>query len=195
MRVAALRIGAGLVLACLASPAWAGPTGEPEPELRALMSAAAAQASSFDDRYLAEVWLTDMSQRLARHVPKALPDPAQRLSFLRMVHAEATRAMISPQLVLAVIDAESAFQRLAVSSTGALGYMQIMPFWLEEIGQQGDNLFHGATNLRMGCTILKYYLDREKGSYVRALARYNGSTGKPDYPYLVLNKLERRWAR
>jgi len=136
MRVAALRIGVWLVLACLASPAWAGPTGEPEPELRALMSAAAAQASSFDDRYLAEVWLTDMSQRLVRHVPKALPDPAQRLSFLRMVHAEATRAMISPQLVLAVIDAESAFQRLAVSSTGALGYMQIMPFWLEEIGRQ-----------------------------------------------------------
>lgn len=173
----------------------AGPTGEPEPALRALMAEAIKDADSFDDKYLAEVWLTDMSARMQRFVPKAIPDPALRLKFLKRVHAEATHAKISPELVLAVIDVESRFDRLAISSTGALGYMQIMPFWLEELGQQGNNLFHGETNLRMGCTILRYYLDMEHGSYVRGLARYNGSTGKPDYPYLVLDRLKRHWSR
>ena len=173
----------------------AGPTGEPEPALRALMAEAIKDADSFDDKYLAEVWLTDMSARMQRFVPKAIPDPALRLKFLKRVHAEATHAKISPELVLAVIDVESRFDRLAISSTGALGYMQIMPFWIEEIGQKGDNLFHGDTNLRLGCTILKFYIDREKGSWLRGLARYNGSTSKPDYPYLVLAKLNKRWLR
>ncbi|GAC1633156.1 MAG: hypothetical protein NVS9B10_28270 [Nevskia sp.] len=186
--------GIGL-LGLIASAAWAGPTGEPEPALRALMSEAIKDADSFDDKYLAEVWLTDMSARLQRYVPKAMPDAATRLRFLKRVHAEATRAKVSPELVMAVIDVESRFERLAISSTGALGYMQIMPFWIEEIGQKGDNLFHGDTNLRMGCTILKYYLEREKGSYLRGLARYNGSTGKLDYPFLVLQKLNQRWSR
>lgn len=185
-------LGLGLVLA---APAHAGPTGEPEPELRRLMAEAIEGADSFDDKYLAEVWLTEMSARIARHAPKAMPDLALRLAFLKRLHAEATRAKVSPELVLAVIDVESRFERFAISRTGALGYMQIMPFWIEEIGQKGDNLFHGETNLRMGCTILRYYLDREKGSYVRALARYNGSTGKPGYPYLVLQRLNQRWSR
>lgn len=177
-----------------AGAAHAGPTGEPEPELRALLAEAIKGADSFDDRFVADVWLTDMSARMARYVPKAIPDPLRRLEFLKRLHAEAARAKVSPELVMAVIDVESRFQRLAISSTGALGYMQIMPFWIEEIGKPGDNLFHGETNLRMGCTILRYYLDREKGSYVRGLARYNGSTGKPGYPYLVLDKLNRRWS-
>lgn len=175
--------------------AHAGPTGEPDPALRQLLSEAAARAWSFDDRYLAEVWLADMSQRISRYAPKALQEPSQRVNFLRLLHAEATAAKVSPELVLAVIDVESRFERLAVSSTGALGYMQIMPFWLEEIGGKGDNLFHGATNLRMGCTILRYYLDIEKNNYVKALARYNGSYGKPDYPFLVLSRLNSRWSR
>lgn len=182
-------------LFALASVARAGPTGEPDPELRALMAEAIKDADSFDDPYLAEIWLTDMSSRLRRYIPKALPEPESRLKFLKRVHAEATRAKLSPELVLAVIDVESRFERFAISRVGALGYMQIMPFWIEEIGKPGDNLFHGETNLRMGCTILRYYLDRERGSYVRGLARYNGSTGRPDYPYLVLDKLERRWSR
>lgn len=173
----------------------AAPTREPEPELRVLMKQAIEAATSFEDPYLAEVWLTDMAGRIARHAPKAMPDPAVRLRFLRLLHAEATRAGVSPELVLATIDVESRFERFAVSSVGALGYMQIMPFWIEEIGKPGDNLFHTPTNLRMGCTILKFYLDKEKGSYVRALARYNGSVGKPDYPYLVLDRLTRRWSR
>lgn len=186
-------VGAGLLFS--AGLALAGPTGEPDPELRALMSDAIKDADSFDDPYLAQVWLTDMATRMHRYAPKAFPEPEPRLRFLKRVHAEATRAKLSPELVLAVIDVESRFERFAISKVGALGYMQIMPFWIEEIGQQGDNLFHGDTNLRMGCTILRYYLDRERGSYVRGLARYNGSTGRPDYPYLVLDKLERRWSR
>jgi soluble lytic murein transglycosylase-like protein len=172
----------------------AGPTGEPEPELRARLAQAIQAGDGFDDRYDAEVWLADMSSRMVRKLPKAMPDAAQRLEFLRLVHAEATRAKLSPELVLSVIDVESGFDRLAVSTAGAFGLMQIMPFWLTEIGHDGDNLFQTRTNLRMGCTILRYYLDREHDSYVRALARYNGSTGKPDYPYIVLRVLNNRWS-
>ena len=178
-----------------AAAAGAAPSREPEPELRPLLKTAIDAATSFDDPQLAEIWLTDMSARMARHAPKAMPDPEVRLRFLRLLHAEATQAGVSPELVLATIDVESRFERFAVSSVGALGYMQIMPFWIEEIGRPSDNLFHTPTNLRMGCTILKFYLDKEKGSYVRALARYNGSIGKPDYPYLVLDRLTRRWSR
>jgi soluble lytic murein transglycosylase-like protein len=185
----------GLLTACCLSggAAVAGPTGEPEPELRARLAQAFHQADGFDDRYAAEVWFTDMSQRMRRFAPKALPDHVQRLDFLRQVHAEAARARVSPELVLAVINAESGFDRLAVSTAGAFGYMQIMPFWLEEIGQSGDNLFQTRTNLRMGCTILRYYLDSERNSYVRALERYNGSAGRPQYPYVVLRLLNKRW--
>lgn len=179
----------------LAGAAVAAPTRAPEAELRPLLKQAIESATSFDDPALAEVWLTDMSTRIARYAPKAMPDPETRLRFLRLLHAEATRAGVSPELALATIDVESRFERFAVSSVGALGYMQIMPFWIEEIGKPGDNLFHTPTNLRMGCTILKFYLDKENGSYVRALARYNGSIGKPDYPYLVLDRLTRRWSR
>ena len=183
-----------VALSFTTGPAVAGPTGEPEPELRARLVQAFDRADSFSDRYVAEVWLTDMSTRLLRYAPKALTDPIQRVEFLRALHAEATRAQVSPELALAVVQIESGFDRYAVSRSGAQGYMQIMPFWLDEIGQKGDNLFHTQTNLRMGCTILKFYLDRENNSYVRALARYNGSFGKADYPYLVLNALNKRWS-
>lgn len=189
------RLAAGLALLCLMPAAIAAPTRAPEPELLLMMKSAIDGDDGVDDRHLAELWMADMSGRLDRHAPKALPDPERRRTFLRLLHAEATRAGISPDLAMAVIDVESRFDRFAISSVGALGYMQIMPFWIEEIGQRGDNLFHTPTNLRMGCTILKFYLDKEKGSYVRALARYNGSLGKPDYPYLVLDRLKRRWSR
>ena len=172
----------------------AGPTGEPEPELRHRMAQALGDSNTFDDRYDAEVWLTDLSTRVHHYAPRALTEPKQRLEFLRLLHAEAARAKLSPELVLAVINIESGFDRLAISTTGAMGYMQIMPFWLDEIGHNGDNLFDTRTNLRMGCTILRFYLDREHDNYVLALARYNGSTGKPDYPYLVLNALNHRWS-
>jgi soluble lytic murein transglycosylase-like protein len=190
----AAALAALLCLGLAAAPAQAGPTGEPEPELRSRLAQAIRDGDGFDDRYAAEVWLTDMSSRMKRYQPKAMPDADKRLEFLRLVHAEAAKAKVSPELVMAVINVESGFDRLAISRSGAFGLMQIMPFWLKEIGQGGDNLFQVRTNLRMGCTILRFYLDQEQGSYVRALARYNGSSGKPNYPYLVLSQLNRRWS-
>ena len=111
------------------------------------------------------------------------------------MHQEAKRANLEPELVLAVIDVESNFDRFAISVAGARGLMQVMPFWLDEIGRPDDNLFHVQTNLRMGCTILRYYLDREDGSLTRGLARYNGSVGKVWYPRRVLKKLNSKWYR
>jgi len=178
----------------LAAPAQAGPTGEPEPELRARLAKAMQEGAGFDDRFAADVWLADMSTRMQRYVPKAMPDTAKRLDFLGLVHAEAAKAQVSPELVLAVINVESGFDRLAISRSGAFGFMQIMPFWLNEIGQGGDNLFDPRTNLRMGCTILKFYLDKEHNNYKRALARYNGSYGRANYSYLVLHQLNQRWS-
>lgn len=171
--------------------AHAGPTGEPEPELRALLKDAIAQSNTFQDRFDAEVWLVDMSGRIKR----SIPDDKERLEFLRLLHQEADRANITPELALAVIQIESGFKRFALSSAGAQGYMQIMPFWLREIAGPEENLFHTRTNLRMGCTILRYYLDREHGDLVKALQRYNGSYGKPQYPALVINALNKRWYR
>jgi soluble lytic murein transglycosylase-like protein len=192
---AGLRLAVGVLAWVLgAASAHGGPTGEPEPELRARLARAIQDQDGFDDRYDAEVWLTDMSTRMQRYVPKAMPDAAKRLEFLHQVHAESAKARISPELVLAVINVESGFDRLAISRSGAFGYMQIMPFWLQEIGQGGDNLFQMRTNLRMGCTILRYYLDIEHNNYKRALERYNGSYGRPDYPYLVLHLLNTHWS-
>ncbi len=162
---------------------------QPDPELREVLRAAAGAADSFDDRYDAEVWLTDMSRRLERQVK----DPEERISLLTRVHYEAARAELPPELVLAVIEVESNFDRYAVSVAGALGLMQIMPFWLNEIGRPDDNLLHMDTNLRYGCTILKFYLDKEKGDLRRALGRYNGSLGKRKYPNKVITKLSEKW--
>lgn len=180
-----------VLLATLSGVANAG-TQEPlEPELREKLRQAIDASDSFEDRFDAEVWLTDMSNRLERFVP----DAEERLRLLRLVHREATRAELPPELVLAVIDIESGFDRFAISVVGAQGLMQIMPFWLDEIGHPDDNLFHPRTNLRMGCTILKYYVDREKGDLGKALARYNGSAGKRKYPDKVFKVLSQRWFR
>ncbi|MEX2123969.1 MAG: transglycosylase SLT domain-containing protein [Woeseia sp.] len=163
----------------------------PDPVLRELLRQAASEADSFTDRFDAQVWLSDMSRRLARQVK----EPEERIAILKRVHYEATRAELSPELVLALIDVESNFDRFALSHVGARGLMQIMPFWLEEIGRPDDNLFYIETNLRFGCTILKYYLDLEKGDMRRALGRYNGSLGKRDYPNLVIDRLHDKWYR
>lgn len=160
-----------------------------DPELRSRLQTAIADSQSFDDRFTATVWLTDMARRLQRQVP----DAEERLLILRHVHQEAQRAALPPELVLAVIDIESNFDRFAISVAGARGLMQVMPFWLQELQQPEANLFDIQTNLRMGCTILRYYLDMEKGDLVPALARYNGSTGKTWYPELVLGRLSNRW--
>ncbi len=163
----------------------------PDPELRQLLRVAASEADSFPDRFDAQVWLSDMSSRLERQVE----DHEERIEILKRVHYEATRIDIAPELVLAVIDIESNFDRYAISVAGARGLMQIMPFWLDEIGRPHDNLLHINTNLRFGCTILKYYLDVEKGDLKRALGRYNGSLGKTKYPNMVLDKLSKKWFR
>lgn len=162
-----------------------------DPVLRDLLRDAASDAHSFPDRFDAEVWLTDMSGRLAAQVE----DAEERIEILTHVHFEATRAGLPPELVLAVIDVESDFKRFAISHVGARGLMQIMPFWLEEIGRPDDNLFFIETNLRFGCTILKYYMDMEDGDLQRALGRYNGSLGKRTYSNKVLDKLRKKWFR
>jgi soluble lytic murein transglycosylase-like protein len=162
-----------------------------DPQLLELLREAASEADSFTDRFDAQVWLSDMSSRLSRQVQ----DPEERIEILKRVHHEAKRADLPPELVLAVIDVESNFDRFALSHVGARGLMQIMPFWLNEIGRPDDNLFVINTNLRFGCTILKYYLDMEKGDMQRALGRYNGSLGKRDYPNLVLDRLRKKWFR
>ncbi len=136
-----------------------------------------------------QAWMSDMSQRLA----KKLPDTAYREDFLRSVHYEATRAGLDPQLVMGLIQVESAFKKYAVSSVGARGYMQVMPFWVKSIGNKDHNLFHLRLNLRYGCTILRHYLDIEHGDLYRALGRYNGSLGKPQYPNLVVGAWKKNW--
>ncbi len=158
-------------------------------ELRAVLQQAINDSDSFEDRFDAEVWLIDMSNRLK----KKIEQPEKRLKLLRQVHREASRAKLHPELVLAVIDVESNFDRFAISKAGAQGLMQVMPFWLKEIGQPRDSLFNVRTNLRMGCTILKYYLNKEKGDLTRALARYNGSLGRYKYPNKVFKLLNKRW--
>lgn len=161
----------------------------PDPELRELLRTAANEADSFPDRFEAQVWLTDMSRRLERQVR----DPEERIYILTRVHYEASRVGLPPELILAIIEVESNFDRYAISVVGALGLMQVMPFWLEEIGRPDDNLLHIDTNLRYGCTILKYYYDKENGDLRRALGRYNGSLGKRKYPNKVIDKLSRKW--
>jgi len=180
------------VLALLCSGAVTAATQErPDAEMRQLLIGAVQSSDSFEDRFDAEVWLTDMSKRLKRKVS----DPEERLLILKIVHYEATRADLPPEMVLALIQVESNFDRFAISSAGARGLMQVMPFWLDEIGRPDDDLFDIHTNLRMGCTILRLYLDREKGDRMRALARYNGSVGKVWYPQRVFKALSNRWYR
>jgi len=160
-------------------------------ELRTLLIDAAGSTDSFVDRFEAEVWLSDMSGRLQKY----MPDVDQRIYLLKNVHYEAKRANLAPELVLSVIHVESLFNRWAISSVGAQGLMQVMPFWLKEIGHENDSLFDIKTNLRFGCTILRHYLDKEKGNLTRALARYNGSLGRYKYPNKVLERLQNRWFR
>ena len=178
-------------LLVLAAPAGVVAQEGPDPALIDLLRQAATETDSFPDHFDAQVWLTDMSSRLERQVR----DPGERIEILKRVHYEATRAELPPELILAVIDVESNFDRFAISVAGARGLMQIMPFWLDEIGRPDDNLMHIETNLRFGCTILKYYMDMENGDLIRALGRYNGSLGKRKYPNKVLDKLRLKWYR
>ena len=157
------------------------------PHLRQALKQAIAEASSFSDRFDAEVWLIDMSGRIAHMVS----DKLERIQILRAAHAHAAAHDLPVDVVLGLIETESHFNRFALSGAGAQGLMQIMPFWKLEIGRPMDNLIDIDTNIRYGCTILKHYLSRENGDMVKALARYNGSRGKTIYPNKVLAKRSR----
>jgi soluble lytic murein transglycosylase-like protein len=163
----------------------------PDADMRTSLIAAIQSSDSFVDRFDAEVWLTDMSSRLQTRVA----DPEERLMILRQIHYEARRSGLEPELVLALVNVESNFDRFAISNAGARGLMQVMPFWLDELGRPDDNLFDISTNLRFGCTILNIYLERENGDMRRALARYNGSVGQNWYPQRVYKALRTTWYR
>ena len=181
----------GCLLLAASQLTWAGAqVYEPlSASVRAVMQKAVTDKASprlaFNSEAEAKAWLDDMARRLGDRIPNA----KVRLDFLKTVHYEATRAGLDPQLVLGLIQVESRFRKYAVSKASARGYMQVMPFWVKEIGSKDHNLFHLKTNLRYGCTILRYYLTMENGDLYRALGRYNGSLGKSNYP----NQVVRAW--
>ena len=146
--------------------------------------------SAFENKEQGVIWLAAMSKRLERRMPSS----EERNNFLMTVYFEARRAGLDPQLILGIIQVESGFKKYAVSKAGAYGYMQVMPFWRKLIGDPNHDLFHLRINLRYGCTILRHYLDIEKGNYFRALGRYNGSLGKAAYPNLVKDAWHGNWA-
>ena len=194
MRVPVVLIA--VLLACLAAPGRAGEqVYEPmSAAVRTALAAAVAEDrgppeprfSSWQERV---DWLSSLSENLPR---KWKPEYQQRIEFLKTVRYEAQRAGLDPQLVLGLIEVESYFRRYAVSSAGARGYMQVMPFWSDTIGDGNrSRLFDLRTNLRYGCTILRHYLDLERGDLFRALGRYNGSLGRPEYPNTVLQAWKR----
>jgi len=185
-----------LALFCLPMAAFAGN----QVEERLSDSARASLQASIADRAVpvlsfqsgsdnAHRWIFEMSNRLQGRIP----DRKTRTELLKTVHYEAKRNGLDPQLVLGVMEVESAFRKYAVSSAGARGYMQVMPFWIRIIGEPHHNLFALRTNLRYGCVILRHYLNLENGDYFRALGRYNGSLGQPQYPNLVLAAWRGRW--
>lgn len=134
-------------------------------------------------------WLKEMSRRLS----KRMPDESERMEFLTTLHWEASRAGVDPQLMLGLIQVESGFRKYAVSPVGARGYTQVMPFWVKAIGNPDHNLFQLRTNLRYGALILRHYIDIERGDLFRALGRFNGSLGRPEYPNLVVGAWKRHW--
>lgn len=188
--VLALALGNALMLGI--SVAWAG-AQQYEPltaSVRSALSSAIAEALAprlthrdYAERLAYLKWLGIMSDRLKARKPEF----SVRRNFLEIVYYEAKRAGLEPELVIALINVESNFRQHAVSSAGARGYTQVMPFWVNLIGD-GDvrKLFDTRINIRFGCVILRHYLDMEKGDLYRALGRYNGSLGKPEYPNLVL---------
>jgi soluble lytic murein transglycosylase-like protein len=178
----------GLALALWVPATSVAATQEHE-RLRVFLDQAINQSQSFDDRFEAEVWLVDMSARLA----PLIPDADARLQLLEAIHRYASHSNLPPELVLAVIQVESSFDRFAVSRSGAQGLMQVMPFWKNEIGRPQDNLTDITTNLSYGCRILQFYLQQEDGRLSTALARYNGSAGSTRYSDKVEAAWKQRW--
>jgi soluble lytic murein transglycosylase-like protein len=164
--------------------------GQRDPELKEVVARAITQAECFTDHYDSAVWYTLMEPRL-RVIVKEHDD---RMEILKQVYCETHRsgeARLPPGLVMAVMDIESRFNRWAVSSAGAVGLMQVMPFWPERLGIKRYELIHTGPNIHMGCAILRYYLKYERNDVRRALARYNGSVGQRGYPDMVIS----RWSR
>ena len=161
--------------------------------VQAAMSKAVSDRAPFTSAFKSKLdeveWLSTMSRRLDTRIA----DHKSRIAFLKSVHYEASRAGLDPQLVLGLIQVESGFKKYAVSAAGARGFMQVMPFWVKLIGAHGDDLFDMRKNIRYGCTVLRHYLDLEKGDLYRALGRYNGSLGKPQYPRAVEAAWKRQW--
>jgi len=186
MRPAALTV---LVLVATLSAAPARADRQMDPELRGVLAEVIEPTDCFADRYERAVWFAYMEPRLQRYVK----DQREREQILHHVHCEARRVDVPPELVLAVMDVESRFDRYAVSSAGAVGLMQVMPFWPRELGMSNEQLVRIPDNVRMGTTILGYYLRKERGDYPRALQRYNGSLGRPTYSDLVIDRLVSRW--
>jgi soluble lytic murein transglycosylase-like protein len=171
---------------------WARADQQLDPALRDVVAHAIAEAQCFTDQYDSAVWYTLMEPRL-RPIVK---NQSERLEILKQVYCETHRAeeaRLPPGLVMALIATESRFDRWAVSATGAVGLMQVMPFWPEKLGMRRYELVRVAPNVRMGCAILRYYLGHEHNDVRKALARYNGSPGKRDYPDRVLTAW-RRWS-
>jgi soluble lytic murein transglycosylase-like protein len=182
-----LVVCAGFALSVRAVPAFAG--AQVEEQLAPSVVAGLARSIADnpvpgDYAYRTNIvpWVAEMSRRLASRVV----DERERREFLATVHYEATRAGLDPQFVLGVIHHESGFKKYAISTASARGYMQVMPFWIRQIGSVDHNLFNLRTNLRYGCVILRHYLDIEHGDYYRALGRYNGSLGRSEYPNAVI---------
>jgi soluble lytic murein transglycosylase-like protein len=187
-------IAAAALLALAPLPSYAGAQVEEQlaPSVAAGLQRAIADSpisADYLNRPDLQPWLAEMSRRLASRVP----DERDRRELLATVHYEAQRAGLDPQLVLGVMHHESAFKKFAVSPVGARGYMQVMPFWVKLIGTPDQNLFNLRTNLRYGCVILRHYLDIESGDMYRALGRYNGSLGRPEYPSAVVAAIGRHW--
>ncbi len=157
--------------------------------LQKSMADTASTRTAFQNPAEEKAWLAEMSKRLA----KRIPNESERLEFLTTLHWEASRAGVDPQLMLGLIHVESGFRKYAVSPVGARGYTQVMPFWVRTIGTRDHNLFQLRTNLRYGALILRHYIDIERGDLYRALGRYNGSLGRPEYPTLVVNAWKRHW--
>jgi len=188
MRTGALALALTFPLLCAALSAHAGNQVEEKlsdsvrAQLRGAIADRAVPVISFDSGAdNAHKWLYEMSRRLQER----MPDRKTRIEFLKTVHYEAKRNGLDPQMVLGLIQVESGFRKYAISIAGARGYMQVMPFWIRAIGEPQHNLFSLRTNLRYGCVILRHYLNIENGDYFRALGRYNGSLGRPEYPDAV----------
>ncbi len=178
----------------VAAPAFGGAQVEEQlaPSVVTVMSRALSDSpapAQYAQGSVVRSWIDAMAPRLATR----FPDVRERSDFLATVHYEAMRAGLDPQLMLGVIQHESGFHKYAVSPVGARGFMQVMPFWMRLIGNGEQSLFHLRTNLRYGAVILRHYLDMENGDVFRALGRYNGSLGRPDYPQAVFANMARNW--